>query len=366
MVTGWIMVVCLGVMVVNAVDKRQRAKFERFWFSHHLFVIFFINWQLHGMFCFIKPDRPPYCDYRQVGVFWKYWLVGGILYLGERILREVRGRQRTFISKVVQHPSKVVEVQIRNNCPSVSKWQWHPFTLTSAPQDDFISVHIRCVGDWTNEFAAALGVPTQDDRSLSFATAYPPLRTILPRLMVDGPFGSVSEDVFNYEVSVLVGAGIGITPFASVLKAVWHNFQAAKALATIPRKVHLFWICREYKAFEWFQALLAAIEAEDVHNLIEIHTYLTGSVQLDDAVNIGAHDVNADMDAITMLRARMHYGRPDWNAVFSKLVALHPSTEVGVFFCGPKPLGRTLHKCCNEFSGAGPHDTRFVYGKENF
>lgn len=43
--------------------------------------------------------------------------------------------------------------------------------------------------------------------------------------MVDGPFGTASEDVFQYEVAMLVGAGIGVTPFASVLKSIWYKFQ---------------------------------------------------------------------------------------------------------------------------------------------
>jgi len=33
--------------------------------------------------------------------------------------------------------------------------------------------------------------------------------------MVDGPFGGASEDFLNYETVLLVGAGIGVTPFAS-------------------------------------------------------------------------------------------------------------------------------------------------------
>ena len=41
------------------------------------------------------------------------------------------------------------------------------------------------------------------------------------RVAVDGPFGTASEDVFDYEVDILVAAGIGVTPFASVLKDVW-------------------------------------------------------------------------------------------------------------------------------------------------
>ena len=53
-----------------AIEKRRRAHFEWFWYTHHLFIVFFINWQLHGMFCMIKPDRPPYCSYNTIGVFW--------------------------------------------------------------------------------------------------------------------------------------------------------------------------------------------------------------------------------------------------------------------------------------------------------
>jgi NADPH oxidase 1 len=35
------------------------------------------------------------------------------------------------------------------NVPEVSAYQWHPFTISSAPDDSYVSVHIRQVGDWT-------------------------------------------------------------------------------------------------------------------------------------------------------------------------------------------------------------------------
>ena len=37
----------------------------------------------------------------------------------------------------------------------------------------------------------------------------------LPRVMIDGPFGSASEDFLNFETVLLIGAGIGVTPYAS-------------------------------------------------------------------------------------------------------------------------------------------------------
>lgn len=29
------------------------------------------------------------------------------------------------------------------NCPSIAKLEWHPFTISSAPEEDYFSVHIR-------------------------------------------------------------------------------------------------------------------------------------------------------------------------------------------------------------------------------
>lgn len=34
--------------------------------------------------------------------------------------------------------------------PQLSKFEWHPFTISSAPTDEFVTLHIRGAGDWTN------------------------------------------------------------------------------------------------------------------------------------------------------------------------------------------------------------------------
>lgn len=59
----------------------------------------------------IKPDLPPFCD--GTGVFYLYWIFGGSVYLLERLMREVRGKHRTVITKVIQHPSNVFEIQLQ-------------------------------------------------------------------------------------------------------------------------------------------------------------------------------------------------------------------------------------------------------------
>ncbi|KAF1956789.1 hypothetical protein CC80DRAFT_65654 [Byssothecium circinans] len=372
--SGYVMLIALCAMVYTAAEKQRRAQFERFWYTHHLFIVFFIFWSVHGAFCMIKPDFAPFCD--GIGVFWEYWMYGGFAYLAERTSREIRGRHKTYVSKVIQHPSNVVEIQVKKEhtktqagqyiflcCPEVSIWQYHPFTLTSAPEEDYISVHVRMVGDFTKALGKALGCSLErGGKGEKEQPSELPLRQILPRVYIDGPFGSASEDVFKFEIAVLVGAGIGVTPFASVLKSIWYRMNYPQGRTRL-RKVYFFWICRDFGSFEWFRSLLLAIEAQDLDDHIEIHTYLTAKIKADDATNIMINDANAEQDAITGLRAPTNFGRPNWDMIFKSIRKIHAPAEAGVFFCGPKVLGSTLHIKCNQYSEPG---FSFVWGKENF
>ncbi|RKO89483.1 FAD-binding domain-containing protein, partial [Blyttiomyces helicus] len=226
-ITGQVVTVALFLMVTSAVAVVRRKHFEMFWFTHHLYIVFFAGLLMHGAFCFIKSDGSGDGVGRCRGgpQFWKWWIFSGGAFLIEKLIRECRGRQQTHISKVIQHPSRVVEIQIKKpsittkagqyiliSCPSIALHEWHPFTLTSSPHEKFISIHIRVVGDWTTRFAQRLGCSFPGDKDAEEG-GRPAWTGTMPVVLVDGPYGSASEDVFDYEVAVLVGAGIGVTPF---------------------------------------------------------------------------------------------------------------------------------------------------------
>lgn len=87
-----------------------------------------------------------------------------------------------------------------------------------------MSVHISVKGDFTTalakscgcEFTKGKGEKNSAAGGKVIGTNYnPPLNATLPRVMVDGPFGSASEDFSKFETILLVGGGIGVTPFAS-------------------------------------------------------------------------------------------------------------------------------------------------------
>ncbi|CAO3573655.1 unnamed protein product [Mortierella alpina] len=372
--TGHIMLIVLVVIAATALPSVRVKKFETFWYWHHLFLVFFFFFSFHGAFCLLTPDRPPYC--KDISSFWKYWVASGFIYLVERVAREWRAKQKTVISRVILHPSKVVEIQIKKDncqalagqyiflcCPEVSLWQWHPFTLTSAPEEDYISIHMRVVGDFTKELSKKLGCDAEGvsewEENLGDRNG---LVTVLPRIMIDGPFGAASEDVFKYEVTVLVGAGIGVTPFASVLKSIWYRVNYPTK-ATKLHKVYFFWICRDKESFEWFQSLLLALESQDLNQFIEIHTFLTGRLRHSEVGNLMINEDSAFADTVTGLRARTCFGRPNLDMEFDRIRGNHPDTDIGVFFCGPKRMGKQLHACCTKFSGSG---TSFFWHKENF
>ncbi|KAF9360013.1 hypothetical protein BGX26_010764 [Mortierella sp. AD094] len=354
----------------------------------------------------------------------------------------------------------------------ISAFEWHPFTITSAPEEDYVSVHIRIVGDWTTAFARRLGCSFDDEQqfwieelmsrsrdgggasgspslgnavegfgsssgvsldamslgaksrsSASISGASIPQRNsgpmTLPRVLIDGPYGSPSEDAFNYEIAVLVGAGIGVTPFASVLKHIWYSVMQPTKIITL-RKVYFFWVCRDRDAFEWFQDLLIALEEQNMSDFLEIRSYLTGELgaeemntflmearaaaamaaarnlkqqnrkqghsssrrdddesgedgdddesgeleeeEEDKESNVSTETLSEgrDRDAITGLRSPTYYGRPNFDKIFGELAQAHPREhgQVGVFFCGPKPLGKTLHRCARKY--------KFKFHKENF
>lgn len=103
------------------------------------------------------------------------------------------------------------------------------FTITSAPEDPYVSVHIRQVGDWTHALGERIGFGPAAVASLTKAAMkgsekendglaagrgdfveFDQSSRPLPSVRIDGPYGAPAEDVFDSEVAVLVGAGIGM------------------------------------------------------------------------------------------------------------------------------------------------------------
>lgn len=109
--SGHILLFSLMLIAITSIERVRIMKWQRFWSTHHLFILVFVFWSIHGAISTTNTDRS--MTGTGTTTFRQYWLSGGLIYLVEIVLREVRGRHKTHISKVVQHPSNVVEVQIK-------------------------------------------------------------------------------------------------------------------------------------------------------------------------------------------------------------------------------------------------------------
>lgn len=111
-VTGHVMLLCMLLMFTTAHAKIRQQSFETFWYTHHLFIPFLLAMYTHATGCFVRDSVAPYSPFAGRPFWdhclgyegWRWELVGGGLYLGERLYREIRARRSTEIIKVVRHP----------------------------------------------------------------------------------------------------------------------------------------------------------------------------------------------------------------------------------------------------------------------
>ncbi|CAH1394266.1 unnamed protein product, partial [Nezara viridula] len=149
--TGVALILILIIMFIcSQAFVRRGGSFEIFYWTHLLYLPFWILLILHG------PN------------FWKWFIIPGIIYIIERIMRfswMKSERGKTYISSGILLPSRVTHLVIKRplhfdfhsgdyvfiNIPAIAKYEWHPFTISSAPeQEGYMWLHIRGVGEWTN------------------------------------------------------------------------------------------------------------------------------------------------------------------------------------------------------------------------
>ncbi|RNA12749.1 Cytochrome b-245 heavy chain [Brachionus plicatilis] len=395
-VSGIIMCISLSIMASSSSENIRKPFYNLFWYSHQIFAaVYFLFLFIHGAQKVVKhqtnlEDHNPQqcyliysewpikteskqCDIPKFeGHFpdsWIWVLPSIVLYLVERLVRFIRSLRKFKLAVFVKHPSNVIELQIEKvnrikhragqyiflNVSEISFFEWHPFTITSAPDDQYLSVHIRCTGDWTVKLSRKL----EENKAL--------------KVSIDGPFGTCAEDVFKYESVILIGAGIGnksITPYASILKHIWHKSNSKKEKIKKLKKVHFFWISSTIDSFEWFGSLLQDLEnrikLSDFSDLLDYKIYLTRGWSLKQAKEIAINN-RQEHDLFTGLSQKTNYGRPNFDLFFRDYGDSQKKNstkkDCGVFFCGPPQMSKDLHILCNKHSNGS---LRFIYNKENF
>ena len=73
----------------------------------------------------------------------------------------------------------------------------------------------------------------------------------------------------------MVGGGIGVTPYASILNDLVFGTSTNRYSGVACKKVYFLWICPSHRYFEWFIDVLRDVEMKDVTNVLEMHIFIT-------------------------------------------------------------------------------------------
>ncbi|HKP60717.1 MAG TPA: ferric reductase-like transmembrane domain-containing protein [Polyangiales bacterium] len=327
--SGAALLSCLLLMFGCAVSVVRRRNFELFHLTHLLYLAFFPLLLAHSLSVL------------------SWVLVPCLVFALDRALRIARRTHATHAVAAAALPSAVTHLSLARppdfqhqptdyvfaRVPEIAKYEWHPFTISSAPERQHLSLHVRNLGNWTGALHKLIASGRTGRAE--------PLRVEL-----DGPYGAPCTHILQTRYAVLIGAGIGATPFASVLESI-----ALRGPHTL-EKLHFFWINRDQRSFEWFRTLLADIERRGDAGRLDIRIHMTRGRHDAAAAIINlarelAHE-QGRRDLITGLKSRTRMGHPDYKAELRAIAREHAPHPVAVYFCGPPGLARKIKAICAE------------------
>ncbi|KAJ4850863.1 hypothetical protein Tsubulata_007098 [Turnera subulata] len=229
---GEIALVAGLIMWITSLPQIRRKRFEMFYYTHHLYVVFLL------FFLFHAGDRHV------------YWVFPGIfLFALDKLLRIIQSRPETCILSARVFPSKSIELILPKDpslkytptsvvymkIPNISKFQWHSFSITSSSNvdDKSISLIVKCEGDWTSSLYNM--IQAELDSDAGYMSCIP--------ITIEGPYGPASLDFLRYENLILIAGGIGITPFLSILKEIASVPSGSRY--RFPTQVHLVYVVKK-------------------------------------------------------------------------------------------------------------------------
>ncbi|URD77399.1 respiratory burst oxidase [Musa troglodytarum] len=353
-VTGILMIIIMAFSFTLATHSFRRsvvklpsplhhlAGFNAFWYAHHLLVVVYALLIVHSYFIFLTKEW-----YKKTAAIYP----GNVLSIHMKKPPGFKYKSGMYLFTNVQMS------HLLNGM--------HPFSITSAPGDEHLSVHIRTLGDWTSELRNLFGKVCQAQVTSKKAnlvrletTVFADVQfedTRFPKLYIDGPYGAPAQNYKKYDILLLVGLGIGATPFISILKDLLNNIKTNEEMQRIhnadatavkengPGRAYFYWVTREQGSFEWFKGVMNDVAESDYNNVIEMHNYLTSVYEEGDA-----------RSALIAMVQSLQHAKSGVDIVWKS----------GVFYCGSPTLTKQLRDLSQEFSYNTT--TRFHFHKENF
>ncbi|EGD74734.1 dual oxidase 2 short isoform [Salpingoeca rosetta] len=335
--SGFLLTLVCIFMFIFSLQIVRRSSFAVFWSVHHLWVLFFALLYLHGAARLVQEP------------FTYFFATGPLVLLAiDKLISLSRSHHDLNVQEALLLPSGVLCLQmdkppgfeamqsgqwLRLKCTAVSKYEWHPFTISSAPQENFVSVHIRSAGPWTTKLRQVFAEAKSTGADL-------------PTVQLEGPFGEIHQDWLNSSVAVFVGGGIGVTPYASILQDLawrYHNNQNVSL-----RHIHFIWVTRTQKEYEWMVELIREVQAEIPDDVLTVDVYITqGKRDYDLRTSLmfmfeRNHIEGSKVSLLTGLRATTNFQRPNFEKILPALRDQFDPLPISIYTCGPPALANAV------------------------
>ncbi|KAK0181298.1 hypothetical protein PV327_003591 [Microctonus hyperodae] len=360
-ITSLILTIICGIIFMCSMPIVRQKIYSWFAFGHSMYPIFYVLTLLHGSGRLIQ------------GPSFHYFLLGpATLFAIDKIFTVTRKRIAIPLIKADLLPSDVTSLifqrpqhfkyksgqWVRISCPALNAQAYHPFTLSSAPHEPYLSVHIRAVGPWTRNLRSKLDPTRKEFRTL-------------PRIHVDGPYGESHQNWDKYDISIMVAGGIGVTPFASILKDI--VFKCNQKFSVGCKKIYFIWVTRSQKQFEWMVDILREVEKADTNNVISAHIFITQFYEKFDLRTILLYICERHFQKVsnkslfTGLTAVTHFGRPNFAQFFLAIQRIHNNIDtIGVFSCGSPTMTRSVDNACQSINRRADTQALFQHHYKSF
>ncbi|KAI0214789.1 Dual oxidase 2, partial [Lamellibrachia satsuma] len=263
--TGVLLIAVICIMYIFAQPIVRAYIFNAFWVSHKLFYLLYVLILLHGC---VRLFQEPNFSY--------YFAGPAILFTLDKIVSLSRRKRELTILRMKQLPSDITYLEFRRPanfeyksgqwvrlaCTALGKEEYHSLTLASAPHENTLSVYVMACGPWSWNLKRLTASQNQSEDPY-------------PKIYIDGPFGTGHQDWYDFEVTILIGGGIGITPYASILKEFVHMSTIKSMYRMKCRKVYFVWVAGNQRHFEWMTDVLRQIESVDTKETVETHLFIT-------------------------------------------------------------------------------------------
>ena len=131
---------------------------------------------------------------------------------------------------------------VRICVPALSIYEFHPVSLSSAPHEPNVTMHIRALGNWTSRLVELVNKNSENTDGSTNNN-----NIITTTVLLEGPYGSLQVDLDDenrYKMVLCVAGGIGVTPCQSIGKTLLYQHR------TLGRKlkhVKLVWAVRDLR-----------------------------------------------------------------------------------------------------------------------